>query len=196
MYLVCADKFLGPSRMTPVTYASNFRDTTLGWMSALLFAATLLSPLAFPQSPVESPGIVRLRYAAIVVPNYDEALRWYTGVLGLEKVEEGSFGQGLRWIVVAPGGQKEFGIILELAQPFSADDKIRNYKDRIGKETRWVFEVKDCHRFYELLSRRGVKFTELPVDQPWGVTEAHFQDLYGNVFVVESPKQTPSAAKP
>lgn len=168
----------------------------LGLMSALLFAATLLAPTAFPQSPAENPGIVRLRYVTIVVPNYDEALRWYTDVLGLEKVEEGSFGEGLRWIVVAPRGQKEFGIVLELAQPISPADKIRNYKDRVGKETRWVFEVKDCHSFYELLSKRGVKFPELPVDQPWGVTEAQFEDLYGNVFVVQSPKVTPSGGKP
>lgn len=167
-----------------------------GMMSALLFAATLLSQPAFPQSQAESPGIVRLRYATIVVPNYDEALRWYTGVLGLEKVEEGAFGKGLRWIVVAPAGQKEFGIVLELAQPISADDKIRNYKDRVGTETRWVFEVKDCHRFYELLSKRGVKFSEVPVDQPWGVTEAQFEDLYGNVFVVQSHRDAPAGAKP
>lgn len=165
-------------------------------MSALLLAGTLLSWTALPQSLPENPGIVRLRYATIVVPNYDEALRWYTGVLGLEKVEEGSFGAGLRWIVIAPRGQKEFGIVLELAQPISPDDKIRDYKNRVGKETRWVFEVKDCHRFYELLSKRGVKFTELPVDQIWGVTEAHFEDLYGNVFVVESPRPSQSGAKP
>lgn len=163
---------------------------------AVLFATALLSWAVFPQAAEENPGIVRLRYATIVVPNYDEALRWYTDVLGLEKVEEGSFGTGLRWIVVAPRGQKEFGIVLELAQPISKDDKIRDYKDRVGKETRWVFEVKDCHRFHELLSKRGVKFVELPVDQPWGVTEAQFQDLYGNVFVVQSRRPTPSGAKP
>ncbi|MBZ5554651.1 MAG: VOC family protein [Acidobacteriia bacterium] len=177
----------------------------LGLMAALLFA-TLLSSTVFPQSKAENPDIVRLRYATIVVPNYDEALRWYTDVLGLEKVEEGSFGPGpsgslattgkLRWIVVAPHGQKEFGIVLELAQPVSPDDKIRDYKNRVGKETRWVFEVKDCHRFYELLSKRGVKFPAVPVDQPWGVTEAQFEDLYGNTFVVESPRPKPSGAKP
>jgi len=127
-----------------------------------------------------------MRYATIVVPDYDEALRWYTDVLGLEQVEEGSFGEGLRWIVVAPRGQKELGIILELAKPFSPHDSIGNYPERVGKETRWVFEVKDRRRFYELLSKRGVKFVELPVDQPWGDTEAQFEDLYGNVFVVYS----------
>ena len=71
-------------------------------MSAVLFASTLLSwTAAFPQSPAENPGIVRLRYATIVVPNYDDALRWYTDVFGLERVEEGTFGAGLRWIMFA-----------------------------------------------------------------------------------------------
>lgn len=59
-------------------------------ISTLLLAATLLTWPAFPQSQAESPDVVRLRYATVVVPDYDEALRWYTGVLGLEKVEEGS----------------------------------------------------------------------------------------------------------
>lgn len=165
-------------------------------MLVMLFTAALHWGTVFPQSQAENPGILRLRYATIVVPNYDEALRWYTGVLDLEKTEEGNFGAGLRSIVVAPHGQKGSGIVLELAQPISPDDKIRDYKNRVGKETRWVFEVKDCHRFYELLSKRGVKFVELPVDQIWGVTEAQFEDLYGNVFVVESPRNTPSGAKP
>jgi catechol 2,3-dioxygenase-like lactoylglutathione lyase family enzyme len=155
-----------------------------------LFAVGLLFEPAFAQPQPGDPGIVRLRYATVVVPNYDEALRWYTGVLGLEKVEEGSFGAGLRWIVVAPRGQKDFGIVLELAQPIDQNDKIHNYQDRIGKETRWVFEVKDCYKSYELLSKRGVKFLEQPSEQPWGV-KAQFEDLYGNVFVVSSPRRTP-----
>jgi len=51
-----------------------------------------------------------------------------------------------------------------------------------------VFEVEDCRKFYDLASKRGVKFVENPVDEIWGVTEAMFEDLYGNVFVVQSPK--------
>jgi len=78
------------------------------------------------------------------------------------------------------------GIILEIAKPFSPNDSIRNYEARVGTETRWVFEVEDCRKFYDGASKRGVRFVETPVDQPWGVTEAMFEDLYGNVFVVES----------
>lgn len=171
--------------------------------SVLLVGSAFMQMIALPQQERNDPGIVRMRYVSIVVRDYDEALRWYTNVLGMEKMEDGIFcakpesgaalstdcppGKATRWLVVAPRGRKDVGIILELARSFSANDSIHNYKARIGKETRWVFEVEDCRRFYELASKRGVKFVENPVEQQaWGVTEAMFEDLYGNVFVVES----------
>lgn len=169
----------------------------------LLLGVILLPAVTVSQSGDSDLGIVRIRYVTIVVRDYDEALLWYTNTLGLEKTEEGTFGPPVakagpvqtpgdkRWIVVAPRGHKDVGIILEIAKPFSSNDSIRNYEFRVGTETRWVFEVEDCHKFYDLASKRGVKFVEIPVDQPWGVTEAMFEDLYGNVFVVESfrPRQ-------
>jgi catechol 2,3-dioxygenase-like lactoylglutathione lyase family enzyme len=162
----------------------------------LLFAPMLLSGLAFSQSAGSDLGIVRLRYATIVVRDYDEALHWYTDVLGLEKVEEGSFGEDKRWLVIAPRGHKDVGIILEIAKPISSTDPIHDYESRVGKETRWVFEVEDCRKFYDLASKRGVKFVENPVDEVWGSTEAMFEDLYGNIFVVESSRPKRSGSKP
>jgi len=174
---------------------------------APLLGMILLPAIAVPQSADRDLGIVRLRYATIVVPDYDEALHWYTNFLGLEKTEDGTFGvtpsgqlvagdkaaaMDKRWLVVAPHGQKDFGIILEIAKPLSPNDPIRDYKARVGTETRWVFHVQDCHKFYDLASKRGVKFVENPVDQPWGVTEAMFEDLYGNVFVIESFRPKPA----
>jgi uncharacterized glyoxalase superfamily protein PhnB len=170
-------------------------------IAVLLLTMFLLPAIAVSESNEQDLGIIRLRYAAVVVRDYDEALQWYTNVLGFEKTEEGSFGATVngkvvtsdkaaamdkRWIVVAPRGQKDFGIILELARPYSSTDSIHNYEARVGTETRWVFEVQDCHKFYDLASKRGVKFVETPVDEPWGVTEAMFEDLYGNIFVVKS----------
>ena len=174
----------------------------------LLLGVVLLPVTTASQSADRDLGIVRLRYVTIVVRNYDEALKWYTNVLGLEKTEDGTFGLDKRWLVVAPRGQKDFGIILEIAKPYSALDKgtnlspatgndpIRNYEARVGAETRWVFEVADCRKFYELASKRSVKFVETPVDQPWGVTEAMFEDLYGNIFVVKSSRPKPGSTNP
>lgn len=180
----------------------------LGYLAvAVVFAPMLLALSSPSQSGGRDLGIVRLRYATIVVRDYDKALNWYTQVLGLEKTEEGAFGEqggkivtagpnaaAKRWIVVAPRGRKDFGIILEIAKPVSPDDPIHNYEARVGAETRWVFEVEDCRMFYELASKRGVNFVEKPVDEPWGSTEAMFEDLYGNIFVVQSLRQRPGAS--
>ena len=56
------------------------------------------------------------------------------------------------------------------------------YEASVGTETRWVFEVEDCRKFYDLTSKRGVKFVETPKEERWGATEAMFEGLYGNVF--------------
>ena len=167
----------------------------------LLMSLVLLPGITGGQLLVQDFGIVRLRYVTIVVRDYDEALRWYIDVLGFEKTEDRTFGKDKRWLVVTPRGRKDLGIVLEIAKPYSTLDKginmsaatgndpIRNYEARVGTETRWVFEVEDCRTFYDLASKRGVTFAETPVDQPWGVTEAMFYDLYGNLFVVESVRQ-------
>src|SRR5947199_10541413 len=89
---------------------------------------------------------------------------------------------------MAAKGRRFVCMILETYKAFSGSDSIHIDKARIGKETRWVFEVEDCRKFYELASKRGVKFVETPVDQLWGVTEAMFEDLYGNIFVVQSSR--------
>ncbi len=119
----------------------------------------------------------------MVVRDYDEALKWYTDVLGWRKVEDRAFGPGQRWIVVAPAMQSNIGIVLD--QPNAdrssagdAADAMRNYSDRIGKETNWVFQVGDCVKLYEILSKRGVKFIAPPRDTTLGHVTG---DLRGSV---------------
>lgn len=175
-------------------------------MTILALSMVLLQAMGVSQSDDKDLGIVRLRYVTIVVRDYDQALKWYTNVLGLEKTEDETFGKDKRWLVVAPRGRKDIGIVLEIAKPYAASDKgikmssatandsILNYEARVGTETRWVFEVEDCHKFYNSASKRGVKFIETPVDQPWGVSEAMFEDLYGNLFVVESFRPKPNTS--
>ena len=45
-------------------------------------------------------------FAAVapVVPDYDEAIAYYTQVLGFELVEDSALGDGKRWVLVAPPG--------------------------------------------------------------------------------------------
>ena len=41
----------------------------------------------------------------VVVPNYDEALRFYVGALGFDLVEDTPLPDAKRWVVVTPGRQ-------------------------------------------------------------------------------------------
>lgn len=144
-------------------------------MTILALSMILLPAIGVSQSGDRDLGIVRLRYVTIVVRDYDEALKWYTSFLEIAK----------------PYTASDKGINMSAV---TANDSILNYEARVGTETRWVFEVEDCHKFYDIASKRGVKFIETPVDQPWGVSEAMFEDLYGNLFVVESFRPKPNAA--
>ena len=63
-------------------------------IAVLLLGVILVPVIALSQSENSDLGIVRVRYVTIVVRDYDEALNWYTNVLGLEKVEEGTFAPG------------------------------------------------------------------------------------------------------
>lgn len=75
-------------------------------MTILALSMILLPAIGVSQSGDRDLGIVRLRYVTIVVRDYDEALKWYTSVLGLEKTEDATFGKNKRWLVVAPRGRK------------------------------------------------------------------------------------------
>ena len=147
--------------------------------------------------PADDVGVfTKLRFATILVRDYDEAIKWYTEVLGFEKIRDQAFGAGHRWVVVAPKEQKEIGIVLAVSRKLTRDDKTIDYMDRLGKETNWVFQSNDVRKLYQRLTSRGVKFIEPPVEQPWGAVQAVFEDLYGNIFVVESPLRRPGPAAP
>jgi catechol 2,3-dioxygenase-like lactoylglutathione lyase family enzyme len=151
----------------------------------LSMIAGLAWSTGWAQTASAKPGILHLRYVTVLVRNYDEALTWYTHILGMKKVEDRTFGPGQRWIVVAPENDNEPGIVLEV--PHSDISRA----ERVGKETNWVFQVADCAKFYETLQKQGVHFIEPPKQQPWGTMQAIFEDPYGNIFVAES--QPPSA---
>jgi catechol 2,3-dioxygenase-like lactoylglutathione lyase family enzyme len=155
-------------------------------LGTLLGALLLVAGPGYSDSGTDAAAVIQLRYVTVVVKSYDEALAWYTNVLGLKKIEDRNLGPGHRWLVVAPEGQAGLGIVLDLAASSSMDAPSSSKDDRIGKETNWVLRVQDCRVFYDLLSKRGVHFIQPPADEPWGTTQAVFEDLYGNVFVAES----------
>lgn len=129
----------------------------------------------------------RLSVVSILVRDQDEALRFYTEKLGLEKRADTTFGPGMRWLTVAPKGLKTPEIAL--AKPEASlhgEERIQVLMEHIGRGTTWVFDTENCREAYRTLLARGVKFLCPPTEHAYGV-EAIFEDLYGNTFSLLEP---------
>jgi uncharacterized glyoxalase superfamily protein PhnB len=109
----------------------------------------------------------------------------YTEKLGFVKTEDQTSPSGDRWLVVAPPGQKDLGIILYVNSMKRLDPEA--YQRRIGGETLWVFDTADAKVTCAALKDHGVKFVKELEDQPWGA-QAIIEDLYGNQFVIVQSK--------
>ncbi|HWG20600.1 MAG TPA: VOC family protein [Terracidiphilus sp.] len=107
----------------------------------------------------------------IAVKDQDEALTWFTQMLGFEKRLD-QRGNGFRWLTVAPPQQAEVEFLLASWFP-----------DSVGKNATWVLSTRDCKGGYEELKGRGVEFLQPPQPRPWGI-EAVFVDLYGNRYAL------------
>ena len=116
-------------------------------------------------------AIDKVSTVTIAVKDQDEALTWFTQVLGFEKRVD-QCGDGFRWLTVAPPQQMEVEFLLASWFP-----------DRIGKNAMWVISTRDCQYGYEELKGKGIEFVQSPQPRPWGI-EAVFVDLYGNKYAL------------
>ncbi|MFL5386234.1 MAG: VOC family protein [Longimicrobiaceae bacterium] len=116
-----------------------------------------------------------IAYVALVVRDYDEAIDWFTRVLGFRLVED-SPREGKRWVVVAPGN--EGGTSLLLARAATPEQALR-IGDQTGGRVFLFLRTDDFWTDYEVMRARGVRFEEKPREEAYG-TVAVFVDLYGN----------------
>ena len=114
---------------------------------------------------------------ALVVADYDEAIAWYTQVLGFTLLQDIDMGDGKRWVRVAPPGSNG-GTALLLAQANTEAQRTR-IGDQVGGRVGFFLHTDDFVRDHAAMSERGVRFAEEPRHEPYG-TVAVFVDLYGN----------------
>jgi predicted enzyme related to lactoylglutathione lyase len=139
------------------------------------------------QRKVLMKKITQLAVIPILVADQDEALRFFTEKLELEKRADMMYGPGLRWLTVAPKGQKKPEIAL--AKPDPSLPAILNCRERAGRFSQYVtcvFATDDCYKTYHTLLARGVTFLSPPTKNVHG-TEAVFEDPYGNLFSLLEP---------
>ncbi|HEX8329089.1 MAG TPA: VOC family protein [Hymenobacter sp.] len=125
----------------------------------------------------------RLAHVTVLVRKYDEAIAFYTGVLGFTLVENLDMGGGKRWVVVAPSGPAGCSLLLAEAKT----EEERRAVGHQGGGRVWLFlHTDNFWRDHPVLQARGLRFQEEPRTEPYGYV-AVFEDLYGNRWDLLEP---------
>ena len=118
----------------------------------------------------------RITQLALVVRDYDEAIRFYSESLGFKVLEDSALGNGKRWVRVAPPGGVGAALLLARA---ATPEQERAIGNQAGGRVFLFLETSDFERDYTRMRANGVRFTEEPRHEEYG-TVAVFLDLYGN----------------
>lgn len=120
--------------------------------------------------------------SSIFVENQEEALQFYTDILGFEKKEDEPVGEGYRWIALAsPNSSNKTQLILEPnGDPIAKDYQTRLFEAGIPIT---MFGVLDVHKEYEQLSQKGINFTVEPTKVGKN-NMAIFDDTCGNLIQI------------
>jgi catechol 2,3-dioxygenase-like lactoylglutathione lyase family enzyme len=119
-----------------------------------------------------------IAHIALVVDDYDEAIKFYTEKLNFTLLEDTPQSETKRWVLVAPKGAEECCLLL-------AKGVGEEQRSRIGNQTGgrvFLFlKTDDFWRDYEGMRRKEINFVREPKTEDYG-TVAVFEDLYGNLW--------------
>ncbi len=118
----------------------------------------------------------RITQLALVVRDYDEAIRFYSESLGFTVLEDSALADGKRWVRVAPPGGAGAALLLARA---ATPEQERAIGNQSGGRVFLFLETTDFERDYARMRAKGVRFTEEPRHEEYG-TVVVFLDLYGN----------------
>lgn len=125
----------------------------------------------------------KIGHITVFVRDDEEAIHFYTEKLGFELLSDSPFGDGFRWVTVAPGKQDGSAIVF-----VKADTEKK--RQAIGKQAIdhvfLVVETDNIEEAYLSMKAKGVEFLGAPQEVPWG-KEVMFKDLYGNLFDLVEP---------
>jgi catechol 2,3-dioxygenase-like lactoylglutathione lyase family enzyme len=134
-----------------------------------------------------------LELVAILVKDYDAAIRFYVDVLDFELVEDSpattTDGRPKRWVVVRPPGAQT-GLLLARADGDQQMGLIgRQHAGRVG----FFLRVDDVAEWHERMVAAGVEFIRPPRREPYGQV-AVFLDIAGNRWDLLGPSDEASEA--
>jgi len=130
-----------------------------------------------------------IAHVALVVRDYDEAIRFFTGTLGFELVEDTHQpAQDKRWVLVAPPGSRGTSVLLARA---TTPEQQAAVGHQTGGRVFLFLETDDFERDYARYRAAGVTFVREPKTEDYG-TVAVFADLYGNLWDLVEWRRPPA----
>lgn len=120
----------------------------------------------------------RLAQIAIVVDDYDKAIKFYTKILGFQLLEDTVLSDTKRWVRVAPQGKPTCGLLLAKGV---GEEQINRIGNQTGGRVFLFLYTDDFWRDYHNYIENGVCFVREPIQQEYGMV-AVFEDIYGNLW--------------
>lgn len=117
-------------------------------------------------------------HVALIVDDYDDAIKFYTDKLGFTLLEDTPQSETKRWVLVAPKGSEECCLLLAKGV---GDEQRSRIGNQTGGRVFLFLKTDDFWRDYTAMKEKGVKFIRDPKTEDYG-TVAVFEDLYGNLW--------------
>ena len=125
----------------------------------------------------------RLAHIAIVVNDYDEAIKFYTEKLLFDLVEDTQLSETKRWVLVRPKGGDNCCLLLALAANEEQRSRVGN---QTGGRVFLFLHTDNFERDYQNLLNHQIEIVRQPQREEYG-TVAVFKDIYGNLWDLIQP---------
>jgi catechol 2,3-dioxygenase-like lactoylglutathione lyase family enzyme len=124
---------------------------------------------------------LRLSHCFVYVLDQDEALDFYTRVLGME-VRTDARMDVMRWLTVGPRDQPDVEINLMAIGPPVPPEDVEPVRQLVAKGTMGalIFRTDDCRAAFERVREAGAEVLQEPIEQDYGVLDCAFRDPSGN----------------
>ena len=130
--------------------------------------------------------MTHLEHFALIVEDYDDAIRFFVDILGFELVEDSpaqtNDGRPKRWVVVRPPGAST-GLLLARAD---GERQASAVGDQFAGRVGLFLRVDDFGAAHARMRAAGVEFLGEPREEPYG-TVAVFVDVSGNRWDLLGP---------
>jgi predicted enzyme related to lactoylglutathione lyase len=124
-----------------------------------------------------------IAHIALVVKDYDQAIRFYTEMLDFVLLEDSKIDDLKRWVVIAPPGAKECCLLQAKA---ANEEQLASVGNQTGGRVFLFLFTDNFWRDYNKMVERKICIVRPPKKEPYGMV-AVFEDLYGNMWDLLEP---------